>query len=114
MVFKRSWLERNPGKFIVATVSVLLALTGAIAWLVSRARLKFLMLIFPALQFYAYSFMVTAFRRKYHRMPQLPSLGNAEGAAPPDQLFNGVFLLITRLIPFICGGIILMKLHKNT
>jgi hypothetical protein len=111
--FKRSWLEKEPGKPIVAALCFLCAATGVIGWLVSPARLEFLMLLFPIAQFYAYSSMFTAFHRKYHRSPILPSLANTGGAKLPDQIFNFSFLAIAGFIPFICGGIILMRLAGN-
>jgi hypothetical protein len=111
--FKRSWLENEPAKSVVRNLCVLLAVIGIIRWLVSPGQLEFLMLLFPIAQFYAYSTMFAAFHRKYHRRPTLPSLANIEGAAFPDQVFNFTFLGIAVFIPFICGGIILMKLAGN-
>jgi hypothetical protein len=111
--FLRSSLERNPGKAIVGTLTTILALAGLVGWLRSPSRLEFIMLLFPIAQFYAYRRMLTEFQRKYHRTPIVPSLGNAEGAPPPDLAFNSRFLLISSLIPFICDGFIVMKLHNT-
>jgi hypothetical protein len=111
--FKRSWLEQKPGKSVVEKASILLAITGVIGWFTLRSRLEFLMLLFPIAQFYAYSYMFAVFHRKYHRSPTLPSLANVEGAEFPDQVFNFIFLGIAAFIPFICGGIILMKMNSN-
>ena len=111
--FKRSWLEKEPAKSVVGKASILLAITGVFGWLISRSRLEFLVLLFPAAQFYAYNSMLAAFQRKYHRSPTLPSWANVVGAEFPDQVFNFLFLSIAVFIPFICGGIILMKMHSN-
>ena|ERR1700719_1413076 len=111
--FKRSWLENKPGKSVVRNLCLVSAGVGAIGWLVSPKRLEFLMLLFPIAQFYAYTTMLAAFQRRYHRSPTLPSLANVEGAKFPDQVFNFMFWAIAAFIPFICGGIILMKLAGN-